>query len=257
GGNDLVLQRLLAGNEISGADVMKMGVGGLLKEIPGRPMPRADAAPDSAEEPPAMPRLAAIVLAGGQSRRMGARNKLLIEVDGEAMVARAVDTCAAAGFTPVIVVTGHQADEVRALLAGRDVTFAHNPDYAGGISTSLRAGIAALPDDIDGALVSLGDMPRIRPGHLHRLAAAFDPAAGHAIVLPTRHGKRGNPVLWARRFFAEMTDVSGDVGARHIIGEHAELVREVEMDDDAVLIDVDSPEALAALGANGGGAAAS
>jgi molybdenum cofactor cytidylyltransferase len=248
GGNDLVLQRLLAGIEVDGTDLMKMGVGGLLKEIPGRPMPRADAAPDSEREPTAMPRLAAIVLAGGQSRRMGERNKLMIEVDGEAMVAHAVDTCTAAGFAPVVVVTGHEAGRVRNLLADRAVIFAHNPDYAGGISTSLRAGIAALPDGIDGALVALGDMPRVQPEHLRRLAAAFDPAAGDAIVLPTRHGKRGNPVLWARRFFAEMSDVSGDVGARHIIGEHADLVREVEMDDDAVLIDVDSPEALAALG---------
>lgn len=247
GGNDLILQRLLAGIDVTGADLMTMGVGGLLKEIPGRPMPRADAAPDREPETAAMPRLAAIVLAGGQSRRMGARNKLLIEVDGQAMVARAVDTCMAAGLSPVVVVTGHEAEQVRALLADRDVTFAHNPDFADGISTSLRTGIAALPDTTDGVLVTLGDMPRIRVDHLHRLAAAFDPAAGCAIVLPTWRGKRGNPVLWARRFFAEMTDVSGDVGARHIIGEHADLVCEVEMDDDAVLIDVDSPEALAAI----------
>ena len=90
-------------------------------------------------------------------------------------------------------------------------------------------------------------MPRVRPVHLQRLAAAFDPATGCAICLPTVQGKRGNPVLWARRFFAEMADVSGDVGARHIIGEHADLVCEVEMADDGVLIDVDSPEALAAM----------
>ena len=252
GGNDLVLQRLLAGIPVTGADLMAMGVGGLLKEIPGRPMPRIDAAPDRETETVPMPRLAAVVLAGGQSRRMGSRNKLLIEVDGQAMVARAVDTVAAAGFAPIVVVTGHEADRVRDLLASRDVVFAHNPHYADGISTSLRAGIAALAGDIDGALVSLGDMPRVRPDQLRRLADAFDPAAGRAICLPTWQGKRGNPVLWARRFFAEMTDVSGDVGARHIIGEHADLVFEVEMDDDSVLIDVDSPEALAAIEKTGG-----
>ena len=137
------------------------------------------------------------------------------------------------------------------------MAFVHNPDFAAGISTSLRAGIATLPDDIDGVLVSLGDMPRVRPDHLRRLAGAFDPAGGCAICLPTWHGKRGNPVLWARRFLAEMIDVSGDVGARHIIGEHADLVCEVEMDDDAVLTDVDSPEALAALEARSPGQASS
>lgn len=257
GGNDLVLQRLLADVPVSSADLMKMGVGGLLKEIPGRPMPRADAAPDKGAETAPTPRLAAIVLAGGQSRRMGDRNKLLIEVDGEAMVARAVETVAAAGYSPVIVVTGHEAEKVRALLSERDVTFAHNSRFAEGISTSLRTGIDALPDTVDGALISLGDMPRVRPDHLRRLAAAFDPAGGRAICLPTRLGKRGNPVLWARRFFAEMIDVSGDVGARHLLGEHADLICEVEMDDDAVLIDVDSPEALAAIAQSPDGQASS
>jgi molybdenum cofactor cytidylyltransferase len=257
GGNDLVLQRILAGVPMTGDDLARMGVGGLLKEIPGRPMPRIEAAPDREPKDHELPRLAAIVLAGGQSRRMGHRNKLLIEVDGVAMVARAVDTVSAAGFAPVIAVTGHEAERVRNLLADRDVAFVHNPDYAEGISTSLRAGIGALGDDVDGALIALGDMPRIRPEQLRELAAAFDPAAGRAICLPTWRGKRGNPVLWARRFFAEMADVSGDVGARHIVGEHPELVWEVEMSDDSVLIDVDSPEALAAIERNGPGQASS
>ncbi len=247
GGNDLVLQRMLAGIAVTGRDLMNMGVGGLLREIPDRPMPRARAAPDSEAKPPIVPRLAAIVLAGGQSRRMGPRNKMLIEVTGIAMVAHAVDTVTEAGFSPVIVVTGHEAGRIRDVLAGRDIVFAHNPGYAEGISTSLRTGIGALPEDIDGALIALGDMPRVQPVHLRQLADAFDPTSGRSICLPTWQGKRGNPVLWGRRFFAEMADVSGDVGARHIIGEHADQVCEVEMADDGVLIDVDSPEALAAL----------
>ncbi|MGH7062681.1 MAG: nucleotidyltransferase family protein, partial [Stellaceae bacterium] len=83
--------------------------------------------------------------------------------------------------------------------------------------------------------------------HIDRLIAAFNPLEGRAIIVPTRHGKRGNPVLWARRFFSEMAQIAGDVGARHLIGEHAELVAEIEMDDDAILTDIDTPEALAAL----------
>jgi molybdenum cofactor cytidylyltransferase len=94
-------------------------------------------------------------------------------------------------------------------------------------------------------------MPLISGRHLDRLIAAFNPLEGRAIVVPTRHGKRGNPVLWAKRFFPEMAQISGDVGARHLIGEHAELVAEVEMDDDAILVDIDTPEALAALQARG------
>ena len=77
--------------------------------------------------------------------------------------------------------------------------------------------------------------------------AAFNPLEGRAIIVPTRHGKRGNPVLWAKQFLPEMAELAGDVGAKHLIGEHAELVAEVEMDDDAILIDIDTPEALEAL----------
>ncbi len=104
-----------------------------------------------------------------------------------------------------------------------------------------------MPADLDGALVCLGDMPLVTGRHIDRLIAAFNPLEGRAIIVPTRRGKRGNPVLWARRFFAEMAGIAGDVGARHLIGEHAELVAEIEMDDDAILVDIDTPEALAAL----------
>ena len=128
----------------------------------------------------------------------------------------------------------------------------HNPDYASGLSSSLRRGLAALPEDIDGVLVCLGDMPRIAPPMVNRLIAAFNPLEGRAICVPTWQGKRGNPVLFARRFFAEMQEVAGDTGARALIGEHAEAVCEVPMDDDAVLLDVDTPEALAELGSASG-----
>ncbi|MGH6929350.1 MAG: nucleotidyltransferase family protein, partial [Dongiaceae bacterium] len=118
---------------------------------------------------------------------------------------------------------------------------------AEGMSTSLRAGLAALPGRIDGALICLGDMPLVTPTVLDRLIAAFNPDEGRAVCVPTWNGKRGNPVLWDRRFFAEMADLAGDVGAKHLIGEHADLVAEVAMPDDAVLTDIDTPEALAAL----------
>ena len=106
--------------------------------------------------------------------------------------------------------------------------------------------MAALPPGIEGAIVCLADMPGVRAEHLERLRDAFDPGAGAAICVATRRGKRGNPVLFASRFFPEMCDVEGDVGARHLVGAYAELVREVEMPDDGVLLDIDSPSALRA-----------
>ncbi|MGB0625364.1 MAG: NTP transferase domain-containing protein [Alphaproteobacteria bacterium] len=250
GGNDLILERLLAGIPVDGDHIMGLGVGGLLKEIPSRPLPRTQAAP-RAERPSASgTRFAAVILAAGQSRRMGAVNKLLIQVDGKPMVRHAVDAARDAGAAHIIVVTGHQPDELRDA-AGDGVTFIHNPEYADGLSTSLRTGVSAVPNDCDGVLVALGDMPRVSANHLRRLVAAHDPDEGHLICVPTRSGKRGNPVFWDRRFLDDMAALGGDVGAKHLIGEHDDAVVEVPMDDDAVLTDVDSPAALERLAADG------
>lgn len=240
-GFDLVLRRLVAGIEVTGADIMAMGVGGLLKEIPGRPMPRAKA-PEAVSH---KKRVAALVLAAGQSTRMGS-NKMMADIDGTPMVVRTVDAVLASKADPVVVVTGHQADRVRTALAGRKVIFAQNERYADGLSTSLRTGLDALPADVDGAIVALGDMPGITAAHLDRLIAAFDPDAGASICVPSFKGKRGNPVLWSKAYFQEMREVAGDVGARHLIGAHGDEIKEVAMPDAGVLEDLDTPAALAA-----------
>jgi molybdenum cofactor cytidylyltransferase len=146
-----------------------------------------------------------------------------------------------------VVVTGHQADEVTAKLAGLDVTIVHNPDFAEGMSTSLKAGIAALPAGLDGAVVALGDMPEVGAAHLDRLIAAFEPKEGRSIVVPVFEGRRGNPVLWGAEYFAAMKAVEGDIGARQLLTDHAESVVELDLKSNAVLVDVDTPEALARL----------
>jgi molybdenum cofactor cytidylyltransferase len=242
-GFDMVLERLAAGLPVTRADVMTMGAGGLLLETPARPFPREGDGPAVAPEPA----IAAIVLAAGRSSRMGDRNKLLATVDGAPLITHAVDALLATSVRPVVVVTGHDADAVRAALAGRDVLFTHNARWAEGMSTSLRAGLAQLGEDIDGALVALGDMPRVRAAHLEALAGAFDPAAGRAICVPTWERRRGNPVLFARRFFPEMRLVEGDTGARALLEKHAAAVCHVPMPDRGVTLDVDTPEGLEAL----------
>ena len=253
-GFDWVLQRIFAGVEVTAPDIMRMGAGGLLMEIPSRPLPRNRASPRSAGQegeavsPASPPRIAAVVLAAGQSRRMGSLNKLLIEVDGEPMVRRVASAALASRAAPVVVVTGHEAERVRAALEGLDVTFAHNPDYDEGMSSSLQRGVESLDPGPDGAVVCLGDMPRTSATLIDRLIAGFNPLEDRAIGVPTWRGKRGNPVLWAARFFGEIRTLSGDVGARHLIGDHADAVYEVESPDHSVTIDVDTPEALDALG---------
>ena len=245
-GFDWVLERLLAGLTVTRDDITAMGAGGLLKEIPSRPQPRAGDT-TARDGIPRVPRIAALVLAAGQSRRMGAANKLLAEIDGKGMLARVLETVNESQCVKTLLVTGHEAEAVGALAERYKVPQVHNPDYEQGLSTSLKAGLAALDDDVDGAIVCLGDMPRLKPAALNGLIAAFNPVEGRAICVPTHEGKRGNPVLWGRRFFKSMQELAGDVGAKHLIGEYAELVCEVPMDGSEIFLDVDTPEALARL----------
>jgi molybdenum cofactor cytidylyltransferase len=236
-GFDWVLMRLLAGIAVPRAAITGLGVGGLLMEIVTRPQPREEAAPSGR-------RIAALVLAAGRSMRMGGPNKLLAEIARRPLVRIAAEEALASRAKPVIVVTGHQRDEVAAALKGLPVQFVHNPDFAQGLGTSLRAGIAAVPAEADGVIVCLGDMPQVDARLIDRLIAAFDPDRGALVVVPTFEGKRGNPVLWSRRFFPDLMAVEGDVGARHLIGRYAEALVEVPVDGNGTLVDVDTPEAL-------------
>jgi molybdenum cofactor cytidylyltransferase len=209
-------------------------------EIVTRPQPREDGQP-------AGRRVAAIVLAAGRSTRMGGPNKLLAEIGGRPLVRIAVEQALASRARPVVVVTGHQRGEVEVALEGLPVRFTHNSDYAQGLSTSLKVGIGALPAEADGAIVCLGDMPQVDAALIDRLIAAFDPEKGALVVVPTIAGKRGNPVVWSRRFFGDLAQLEGDVGARHLIGGYPEAVVEVPLNGRAALIDVDTPDALRAV----------
>ena len=240
-GFDWILMRLLAGLPIKRSDITGLGVGGLLMEIVTRPQPRAEATPEAGRK------VAGIVLAAGRSTRMGGPNKLLEEINGRPLVRIAAEQLVASQAKPVIVVTGHQRERVERALAGLPVKLVHNGDFADGLSTSLKAGITAVPADADGAIVTLGDMPQVNARLIDRLIAAFDPQRGALVVVPTLGGKRGNPVLWSRRFFPDLMALDGDVGARHLIGAYAEAVTEVPVEDAAALTDVDTPEALIAL----------
>jgi molybdenum cofactor cytidylyltransferase len=243
-GFDWVLMRLLAGLPVSREDITGMGVGGLLMEIVTRPQPRT-VPPEQAVKKEY--RIAAVVLAAGRSTRMGAINKLIAEIGGKPLVRIAAEQALASRAKPVIVVTGHEHERVEAALAGLPVRFVHNPDYADGLGTSLKAGIAAVPADADGVVVCLGDMPQVDAGLIDKLIAAIDPERGGLVVVPSIDGRRGNPVVWSRRFFHDLTAISGDIGARHLIGSYAEAVVEVPVAGEAALTDVDTPESLSAV----------
>ncbi|MBN9324337.1 MAG: nucleotidyltransferase family protein, partial [Delftia acidovorans] len=183
--------------------------------------------------------------AAGRSTRFGPSNKLLADLDGETVVRRTVRAVLASQVTSVNVVTGHMADEVRAALAGLNVAFVDSPNYRNGLSASLKAGLAAIPRGVDGVLIALGDMPGVTGRDVDRLIAGLAPKEGRSIMVPVAGGKRGNPVLFASHLLAEMAEVEGDAGAKHVIGQHSDEVAEIDIGSDRIFADVDTPEALA------------
>ena len=199
-GFDWVLMRLLAGLKVTRAELTGMGVGGLLMEIVTRPQPRTVPDPETNRN------VSAIVLAAGRSTRMDGPNKLLAELDGKKLVRIVTEQALASKASEVIVVTGHQADLVEQALSGLKVRFARNPDFAGGLASSVKAGIAAVPANADGAVVCLGDMPLISSRLIDQLIETFAPDRGHLIAVPVSDGRRGNPVLWSAALLQGVDD---------------------------------------------------
>lgn len=243
-GFDWVLNRLLAGEKPTVRDLTGMGVGGLLMEIPSRPMPR------EIGEEPARPHVAAVVLAAGKASRMGegGRHKLLAEFSGEPLVRRSARISLDSGVDGVVVVTGYRAAEIRKTLEGLKVDVIENPDYATGMASSLKAGFGSpAARRADGVLVMLADMPGLGAQDLRRLVDAFCEVGGRAIVRGTAGGKRGNPVILPRSTFEAVQALEGDVGARSIVEGSGLAVIDVELGE-AAHLDVDTPEAVLSAG---------
>ena len=240
-GFDWVLDRMIADIEVSTDSVAGMGVGGLLMEIPTRPQLREN----GGRRQPV--KVWALMLAAGRSSRMGIGNKLLSEFDGEKLVSRSAARILASKAAGSIAVLGHQADEVSAALAGLDMKQVRNPDFAEGLSSSLKVGIRSMPPSVSGALITLADMPGITTADLDRMIDAFVQAGGKSIVRATHAGKRGNPVIMPRSLFFDINELEGDTGARQIIESAPLEIIDIELGP-AASLDVDTPEALAAAG---------
>jgi molybdenum cofactor cytidylyltransferase len=232
------LQRFIAGIDVSSADIAAMGVGGLLMEIQTRPQPR--------ETHSAASEIAWAILAAGPSARMGGQSKLLARFDGEPLVRRVARMVLAASKNAFIV-TGHRAAEIEAALDGLGLRAVRNPDYAAGLSASLKAAIGATPANANGLAIVLADMPDVTANDLRLLAGAFAVHDGHAIVRACAHGKPGNPVILPRAVFAAASALSGDIGARHLIELSGLPVVDIDIGEHAAL-DVDTPEALSKAG---------
>ncbi|MTI00272.1 NTP transferase domain-containing protein [Roseibium sp. RKSG952] len=240
-GFDWVLDRLLAGLTIAPEDITGMGIGGLLMEITSRPQPRA---PKPARQ---SPKIAAVILAAGKSRRMGGPNKLLATLDGKSLIRRVAEAVGETGFAQRILVTGHMAEAIEQETADLGIAPVFNPDFEEGMASSIRKGIAELDDSIDAVMILLGDMPGIDAKVMDRIINTYRSSATAKIVLAAAGGKRGNPVLWDKTFFGDLSNLVGDIGARHLIGANPDVLEQIEIGDPARQ-DLDTPEALQAAG---------
>ena len=186
----------------------------------------------------------AIVPAAGMSTRLG-RNKLLLPFKGRPLIAHAVDTLMSSDVDEIIVVLGHEADQVRGAIASKEVKFVENPDYRLGLSTSVRAGFAAVPDQTTGIMIYLADQPLLEADEVDFLIRALAEAgkANKSIVVPLFRGQRGNPVIVKATYKASLLAITGETGCRRLIKENPEQVLTVEMESDHVVRDVDTIEA--------------
>jgi len=184
----------------------------------------------------------AVIAAAGLSSRMGPVNKMLLAYRSSTVAAHTVRRILDAGLHEVIVVAGHEADEVSEALAGLPVKVVVNEQYEKGLSSSLRAGVAAA--DGNGYMLCLADMVRIESGEYRQLAEAFEKQVQQdprVICLPRYRGERGNPVIFSSFYRNELlAQVEGE-GFRSVVQRHRHHIFWVEMDTPHVLEDLDSP----------------
>ena len=239
-GLDWILSRLCAGIKITSSDIAAMGGGGLLAEIDERPSPRI---PKAARRRPV---IAAVLLAAGESKRMGKENKLLAGWRGKPLARYAAETLTKAKengiIDEIIAVTGRDNQLIEDALAELPLTFARNSNYESGMASSIKRGLESVGDKADAALFVLADMPLVSAQTINALAAAINLGGGGGdIAIPICNGKRGNPVLVGRNYFSELAQISGDIGARALFSHFANSIIEVEVSDGGVLFDLDSP----------------
>jgi molybdenum cofactor cytidylyltransferase len=220
-----------------------MGVGGLIKDIPHMHRRRQKVS-KYLQTTLTPPRVAAVILAAGRSRRMGEQNKLLTTVGEVPMIGHVVKAAVDSNVQQVVVVTGHEAELVKQALLDYKADIVFNADYISGIASSLRIGLEGVAEDTEGALILLGDMPLISVEQINELIAEFNPAMERDIVVPFKDGQRGNPVLWSMRYFPALKALTGDTGGRALMIENIGNVWDVPVVDDAVFADFDTPDSL-------------
>lgn len=186
-------------------------------------------------------RLATIILAAGQSKRMGSINKLLMRIEDRPMIQRVVDVAIEAGSSDIYVVTGFERDRIESRMSGYGVNFVHNESFRAGMGTTISEGVKAIFDQgFDGAMILLGDLPYLRADTVIAVAESFVEYEGRKIVIPTYEGNPGHPVVFPKAFFNDLTQLSGDRGAREVYARHQSSVARIEVEDPGATRDLDT-----------------
>ena len=185
----------------------------------------------------------AVLLAAGESTRMGPDNKLLLPLAGKTVLRHMVDTLLAAELDEVIVVLGHQSHAARAVLAGLPIKVVINTHYQQGQMSSVHAGVSAIEEDCDGILIGLSDQPLLTVADIHQLVSGFEQRSQGSIVVPTYQGRRGNPIILDGAYRHNLIVGGQNLGCRRLIEKHPEAVTTLAFDQDHVVVDMDTPEA--------------
>lgn len=196
-----------------------------------------------------IPHVVVSILAAGLGTRMLGPNKLLEPLEGRSLVRHVAEAALASRAARVAVVLGYEASRVREALAGLALDRVHNPVFAEGMASSIRAVVASHGQQASAIIFCLGDMPRVTPAVINALIDAHAAHPGALACQPVFEGRRGNPVLWSARAFPALLELTGTEGARRLLQEFRAEVRETPVDCPGILIDVDTPSDLATLGA--------
>ena len=239
-GFDWVLQLLMANIPITKEELADMGAGGLLMEIASRPLPRALSKSVNKREKKIM----GVILAAGNSTRMGKDNKLLRNVGDASLVRNTAVEMLNSDVDSCSIVLGYQSDKVAEVIKDLNISLILNPLWQEGQASSLKAALNTLDDTYSDLLIMLGDLPGVKSRHINTIIEEhlLTNNRRSKITIPSFNGKKGNPVIWGRSFFPDLSNLEGDVGGRALFNHHPAAINLLDMDDPAVVTDTDTPE---------------
>ena len=239
-GFDWVLQLLMANIPITKEELADMGAGGLLMEIASRPLPRALSKSVNKREK----RIMGVILAAGNSTRMGKDNKLLRNVGEASLIRNTAIEMLKSDLDSCSIVLGYQSDKVAEVIKDLNINLILNPLWQKGQASSLKAALNTLDDTYSDLLIMLGDMPGVKTRHINKVIEEhlLTNNRKSKITIPSFNGRKGNPVIWGRSFFPDLSNIEGDLGGRALFSQHPAAINLLDVDDSAFVTDADTPE---------------